>query len=99
MSCPTDIISKAFESLQRSVAPEHRHTFQSTELQDVWAAVQDIQTSQRKRQSAQNLRRLEPLLEALEKYAKVIEVLCNGTQYLSFIWVSRPTTESEALNM
>jgi hypothetical protein len=88
MSSPTSTIHKTFESLQRSISLEHRHTFESTELQDVWTAIQDIQTAQRKRRSAQNLRRIEPLLEALEKYAKVIEILCNGTQYLSFIWVS-----------
>ena len=90
MSSLTSTIHQAFQSLQGSISLEHRHTFESTGLQDVWAAIQDIQTAQRKRHSAQNLRRIEPLLEALEKYAKVIEILCNGTQYLSFIWVSRP---------
>ena len=95
MSSPTDSIHKAFESLQRSISLEHRHAFESTELQDVWTAVEDIQAAQRKRRSAQNLRRVEPLLQALEKYSKIIEVLCNGTQYLSFIWVSsRPVSRS-----
>jgi hypothetical protein len=89
MSSPTNTIQKAFDSLQRSLSVEHQHTFGSTALQNVWSAIQDIETAQRKSQCAQNLRRIEPLLEALEKYAKVIEVLCNGTQYLSFIWVCR----------
>ncbi|KFY96266.1 hypothetical protein V498_02776, partial [Pseudogymnoascus sp. VKM F-4517 (FW-2822)] len=86
MANPKATIAKAFENLQRSLSPEHRHTFASTELKDVWSALQEIQISQRKRNSAQNLRRIEPLLRGLEKYAKVIEVLCNGTPYLSFIW-------------
>lgn len=92
MASPTVTIHKAFENLQSSISLEHRHHFASTKLEDVWGAIQEIQTAQRKRHSAQNLRRIEPLLEGLEKYAKVIEVLCNGTQYLSFIWVSRPPT-------
>jgi 5'-deoxynucleotidase YfbR-like HD superfamily hydrolase len=79
MASPTITIQKAFENLQSSISLEHRHIFASTKLQDVWSAVQEIQTAQRKRHSAQNLRRIEPLLEALEKYAKVIEILCNGT--------------------
>ena len=87
MASPTTTMHKAFESLQSSIAPEHKHAFASTRLEDVWGAVREIQETQRKRRSAQNLRRIEPLLEALQKYAKVIEVLCNGTQYLSFIWV------------
>jgi hypothetical protein len=88
MATPKTTIADAFEKLQRSLSEEHRHSFESTELEHVWSEVRDIQTAQRKRQSAQNLRRIEPLLQGLEKYAKVIEVLCNGTPYLSFIWVS-----------
>ncbi|KAF2728956.1 ankyrin [Polyplosphaeria fusca] len=30
--------------------------------------------------------RLQPFLQAMEHYAKVVEVLCNGTPYLSWIW-------------
>jgi hypothetical protein len=88
MESPKATIGKVFENFRGSLALEHRHTFESTELQDVWDAVQDTQTSQRKRHSAQNLRRIEPLLTGLNSYAAVVEVLCNGTPYLSFIWVS-----------
>jgi 5'-deoxynucleotidase YfbR-like HD superfamily hydrolase len=91
MASATVTIHKAFENLQSSISLEHRHHFTSTKLEDVWNAVQEIEATQRKRHLAQNLRRIEPLLEALEKYAKVIEILCNGTQYLSFIWVSHPS--------
>ncbi|KAH7355162.1 hypothetical protein BKA65DRAFT_581895 [Rhexocercosporidium sp. MPI-PUGE-AT-0058] len=88
MANPKATITKAFEDLQRSLSPEHIHKFASTELKEVWTVLQDIQTSQRERRSAQNLRRIEPLLRGLEKYAKVVEVLCNGTPYLSFIWLA-----------
>ncbi|PSN61329.1 hypothetical protein BS50DRAFT_534675 [Corynespora cassiicola Philippines] len=30
--------------------------------------------------------RLQPFLHGMEHYAKVVEVLCNGTPYLSWIW-------------
>jgi hypothetical protein len=32
------------------------------------------------------MRRLTPLLNGLEHYAKVIDVLCNGTPFLPWIW-------------
>lgn len=32
------------------------------------------------------MRRLEPLFKGLENYAKVVDVLCNGTPYLAWIW-------------
>jgi hypothetical protein len=87
MANPTLIISDAFEKLRRTVSSDDAHDFASTELKDVWKAVREIDAMQRKRQSAQNLARIEPLLKGIEKYAKVIEVLCNGTPYLPYIWV------------
>jgi hypothetical protein len=88
MANPETIIADAFEKLERSISEEDAHKFKSTELKDVWAAVREIDSKQRKRLSAQNLRRIEPLLRGIEKYTKVIEVLCNGTPYLPYVWVS-----------
>ncbi|KAL1798027.1 hypothetical protein ACET3X_004633 [Alternaria dauci] len=34
------------------------------------------------------MKRLEPFLNGLEAYSKVIEVLCNGTPFLSWIWLA-----------
>lgn len=87
MANPTNVIADAFEKLKRSISDEDAHNFASTELKDVWKALRDIDNAQRKRQSAQNLRRIEPLLRGLEKYSGVIEVLCNGTPYMPYIWV------------
>lgn len=87
MARPTSVIADAFQRLHRSISDEDAHKFASTELKDVWAAVREIEITQRKRQSAQNLRRIEPLLRGIEKYSKVIEVLCNGTPYMPYVWV------------
>jgi hypothetical protein len=81
-------IGQSFDKLRGSLSIKHRHEFSSTVLEDVWDEVQRIESVQRKRHSAQNLRRIEPFLRGLEKYSKVIEVLCNGTPYLPFVWVS-----------
>ena len=87
MANPKDVIADAFENLNRSISEEDAHDFASTSLQDVWCAVRQIDSEQRKRQSAQNFRRIEPLLKGIEKYAKVIEVLCNGTPFMPYVWV------------
>jgi hypothetical protein len=87
MADPQTTIADAFNKLKRSISEEDAHKFASTELKDVWAAVREIDIAQRKRRSAQNLGRIDPLLRGIEKYAKVIEVLCNGTPYLPYIWV------------
>jgi hypothetical protein len=87
MANPTVIISDAFDKLRRSISDEDAHDFESTELRDVWNAAREIDAAQRKRQSAQNLHRIAPLLKGIEKYAKVIEVLCNGTPFMPYVWV------------
>ncbi|KAH7409681.1 hypothetical protein BKA64DRAFT_404683 [Cadophora sp. MPI-SDFR-AT-0126] len=80
------IIADSFGKLRDAISIEHAHDFASTGLEDVWKAVRAIDSSQRQRRSAQNLARIKPLLEGIEKYAKVIEVLCNGTPYLPYVW-------------
>ena len=87
MANPQDVIADAFGKLQRSVSEEDAHKFASTELKDVWTAVREIDSRQRMRLSAQNMRRIEPMLRGIEKYTKVIEVLCNGTPYMPYVWV------------
>lgn len=84
----TTTLAEAFDQLKRSVSASDAVVFQSTSLQDVWKAARDIEQHQQQRQSVRNLRRIEPLLNAIGKYSKVIEVLCNGTPYLPWIWVS-----------
>ncbi len=80
--------NKAFDKLKQSVSPGDAFEFQSTTLQDVWKAARDLERVQRERQSVRNLRRIEPFFKAIEQYSKIIEVLCQGTPYLCFIWVS-----------
>jgi hypothetical protein len=87
MANPTNTIADAFEKLKRSISDDDAQDFASTDLKAVWKAVRNIDNAQRRRQSAQNLRRIEPLLRGIEKYSKVIEVLCNGTPYMPYVWV------------
>jgi hypothetical protein len=82
------ILNDAFRKLKESVSASDAISFQKTELKDVWDAAEEIQSSQRQRQSLQAMRRIQPFLEILERYSRVIEILCNGTPYLPWIWVS-----------
>jgi len=82
------VFETAIKSLQQTVSSADATAFKSTSLGDVWKAAEEIQDAQRKRKSLRNMKRVEPFLKGLEKYSKVIEVLCNGTPYLPWIWVS-----------
>jgi hypothetical protein len=76
----------AFEDLERTVTPADSRNFQGTTLQHVRAAALDIENQLAARQSLRNMRRLTPLLNGLEHYSKVVDVLCNGTPYLAWVW-------------
>jgi hypothetical protein len=81
----------AISRLKETISSSDATAFQSTTIEDVWKAAETIQEGQRQRKSLRNMRRIEPFLKALEKYSKTIEVVCNGTPYLPWIWVSSPS--------
>jgi hypothetical protein len=85
---PKALIESAFRRFEKSVTPEDARSFHSTELRDVRHAAINIEKWQRQRGSLRNMRRIEPFLKAIEKYAKAVEVLCNGTPFLPWVWVS-----------
>ncbi|KAI5465360.1 hypothetical protein BGZ63DRAFT_479030 [Mariannaea sp. PMI_226] len=80
------IIREAFEDLERCVSTSDRVSLKDTTLDDVREAAHMVENELAARQSLRNLRRLEPLFTGLAHYSKTIEVLCNGTPYLPWIW-------------
>ncbi|RDW71007.1 hypothetical protein BP6252_07570 [Coleophoma cylindrospora] len=79
-------IRAAFEDIERTVTPADSREFPLTTLQHVRKAALDIENQLAAKQSLRNMRRLVPLFTGLEHYAKVVDVLCNGTPYLAWIW-------------
>jgi hypothetical protein len=81
------IFQDAFDRLKLVTVEDDARVFQSTTLQDVHTAAREIERHMAARQCLRNMRRVQPLLEGLERYSKVVEVLCNGTPFLPWIWV------------
>lgn len=79
-------LQDAFDRFAGSVSPDDYRKFQNTGLQDVRDEAMRIERELRARRTQRNMARLEPFLLGLEHYSKVVEVLCNGTPYLSWIW-------------
>ncbi|KAH8690624.1 NACHT domain protein [Talaromyces proteolyticus] len=80
------MVREAFEDLNKAVSPADSGDFETTTLQSVQNAALEIENQLAARQSLRNMRRLMPLFSGLGHYAKTIEVLCNGTPYLPWIW-------------
>ncbi|KAF4546252.1 uncharacterized protein LTHEOB_4249 [Lasiodiplodia theobromae] len=81
-----DTVSKAFERFQSTVTPEHARNFNNTTLKDVRDAARQIEAELAARQSLKNMKRLYSFFQGIECYSKSIEVLCNGTPYLPWVW-------------
>ncbi|RSL55377.1 hypothetical protein CEP54_009422 [Fusarium duplospermum] len=79
-------IKTAYDELDRTITPGDKRDFGKTTLQHVRHAALDIETQLAARQSLRNMRRLMPFFQGLEHYSKVVDILCNGTPYLPWIW-------------
>lgn len=85
---PSSSFYAPFERLRQSVSTADAANFQSTTLQEVWEATREIERNHIQREWIRNMGSIEPFLTALQKYSGPIEVLCNGTPFLPWIWVS-----------
>ncbi|UZP43119.1 hypothetical protein NXS19_010935 [Fusarium pseudograminearum] len=79
-------IKIAYDELDRTINPDDKRSFANISLQDVRDAALKIENQLAARQSLRNMRRLMPLFRGLEHYSKVVDVLCNGTPFLPWIW-------------
>lgn len=79
-------ISCAFVELEKTITPGDARNFRSATLEQVKSEVLKIENELAARQSLRNMQRLAPLFQGLEHYAKVMDILCNGTPFLPWIW-------------
>lgn len=86
LSASRRAIENAFKDLERTISPAESRDFAATTLEDARRAAFELERQLAARRSLRNLRRLEPLFQGLHHYSKVIEVLCNGTPFLPWIW-------------
>lgn len=86
--CPVAIrtIQRAFDDLRRTISPSEARGFSTVKIEDVRQAALNIETQLAARQELRNMRRLLPLFEGLAHYGKVVDILCNGTPFLPWIW-------------
>jgi hypothetical protein len=80
------IIEEAFRDLEQTISQHDKAELAGTTLEKVIHAARAVEDELAARQSLRNMRRLMPLFTGLQYYAKSIDVLCNGTPYLAWIW-------------
>lgn len=82
----------AFERFQAIITPEDRRLFETTTLHDVEEEVLSFEKrlaarpTSRNMRCLRNMRSLQPYLQSLEQYSKIVDTLCSGTPFLCPIW-------------
>ena len=79
-------LQDAFERFASTVAPDDKRLFHNTQLKDVRDEAIRIERQLRARRTQRCMARLDKFLQGIEHYSKVVEVLCNGTPFLPWIW-------------
>ena len=79
-------VQDAFDRFAATVTLDDQRLFNDTKLKDVRDEAIKIERQLRARRTQRNMARLEPFLRGVEHYSKVVEVLCNGTPCLSWVW-------------
>ncbi|KAK0760217.1 hypothetical protein N5P37_007298 [Trichoderma harzianum] len=80
------MMREAFMELERIITVSDRVQLKNLSLEDVQQAALQIEKQLAASQSLRNMRRLAPLFTGLGHYSQAIEVLCNGTPYLPWLW-------------
>lgn len=80
------VVKAAFDQLDKIILQQDSQAFSSTVLDDVRKAALALEEQLACRRSLRNMRRLLPLFAGLEHYGKSMEILCNGTPYLPWVW-------------
>ncbi|KAI0599781.1 hypothetical protein F4775DRAFT_583134 [Biscogniauxia sp. FL1348] len=76
----TDRFQRALSKFKKSLPPDLVSQFSVCTLQDVRDICQDIQRKQGQNRELRYMRRLEPFIEAMEQFGKVIEQFTNVSE-------------------
>lgn len=73
--------------LKSSFKPKELELMNVKSLDELNSVAIAIQADQRKSRQQQYLQRLEPFVNAMLQFGKVIEVFLNASEILCFVWV------------
>ncbi|KAL8303462.1 hypothetical protein RB597_005051 [Gaeumannomyces tritici] len=76
-------VSDAFKA---DLTPQELDYFQSSRLEDVQHALSRVQSEQEAKGSLRFLRRIEPFVNTMLEYSKVVEVFINVEETMALIW-------------
>jgi hypothetical protein len=85
-STPEGGFTRALNSFKVRLTASERAQFKVATLDDLKVTILTIQAEQRQRKKMMHMGRIQSFLEAMEQFAKVIEIFVNTTEMLAFVW-------------
>ncbi|KAF2807330.1 putative zinc finger protein [Mytilinidion resinicola] len=77
---------RTLEDFKKNLKKKDQNNFKMTTFSDLKQSIAELQAKQHSQRRLQNLNRLKPFLEAIEQYGKVVEVFCNSSEFVAFVW-------------
>lgn len=82
----TPLFERSLEAFKKDLNKKDRDSFKFSTLEDLEQCLTQLQVKHRSQRRMQNLNRLKPFLEAMNQFGKVVEVFCNSSQIVPFLW-------------
>ena len=86
MSASDDSFRLILSKFKKRLTQKEQDDFQFATLDDVRLEMARIQREQASKKEMMNMPRIQPFLEAMEQFGKVIEVFLNTSEFVAFIW-------------
>jgi len=79
---------RVLEKFKGELKKKDKDNFKMTTIEDLQQAIGQLQKKQLTDRRIQNMTRLKRFVEAIEQYGKVVEIFCNSSEFVAFVWVS-----------
>ena len=90
----TVVFGAALKDFKDNLSDEDKTSFSVTTMDDLNEAITKIQAEQASTRTLKNMTRLKAFLEAMQTYAKVLDLFVNVHNFVAFIWVGPSGTLS-----
>jgi hypothetical protein len=81
-----DSFRKVLANFKKRLTKQEIEDFKVTSLDDLHAAIDNLQAEQAARKECMNMARMRSFLEAAEQLGTIVEVFLNTTEFLAFVW-------------
>ncbi|KAF1995032.1 hypothetical protein P154DRAFT_548731 [Amniculicola lignicola CBS 123094] len=85
---------RALNNFKQSLKPKYQTSFQHATVDSLKQCIGNIQNIQHASRRMQNLTRLQPFIEAMEQYGKVITIFANTNAIIAYVWVASVMVEA-----